>query len=175
MKEFIRFGLVLFIIASVSAGILSYVNKVTIPIIQRRDLAAQIDARKAVYKDAESFDESKKIDKDNYIFIPAFKGDKQLGFVVNGKAQGYGGDINFTFAFALDGKIEGIKVLNAKETPGLGDKIFNENWQKIWIGRDKSYEFKVGEDSFAGATISPRGVYSEMIKILKLYEEKVKK
>jgi len=175
MKEFIRFGLVLFIIASISAGILSYVNVVTMPIIQSRDLAAQIEARKAVYKDADTFDENKKIEVDNYIFIPAFKGDKHLGYVVNGKAQGYGGEINFAFSFTLEGEIKGLKILSAKETPGLGDKIFNEDWQKKWIGRDKSYKFKVGDDSFAGATISPRGVYSEIIKILKLYDEKVKK
>ncbi len=72
-------------------------------------------------------------------------------------------------------KIKGVKILSAKETPGLGDKIFNEDWLKKWVDRDKNYEFKVGIDSFAGATISPKAVHSELIKILKVYDEKVKK
>lgn len=175
MKEYIRFGLVLFVIATISATLLSSVNKITMPIIAERDLIAQIEARKSVYKNAEKFDETKKNQEDKYIFIPAFSGEKQLGYVVNAKAQGYGGDIDFTFAFDLDGKIEGVKILSAKETPGLGDKIFTDEWLKKWVGRDKNYEFQVGIDSFAGATISPKGVYTEMLKILKLYDEKVKK
>lgn len=175
MKEFIHYGLVLLIISGITAGILSFANKTTYPIIAEREAIAQIEARKEVYKDAEVFDEEKKIEIEGYNFIPAFKNSKKIGYVVNGLGQGYGGAINFTLAFDLDGKIIGLKVLNAKETPGLGDKIFDNKWQNSWIGRDKNYEFQVGIDSFAGATISPRGVYTEMIKLLKLYKEKVMK
>lgn len=175
MKEFLHFGSVLLIIAAISAGVLNFVNDKTTPIISEREIAAQIDARKTVYTEATDFKEDEKIDIEGYSFIPAYKETSQIGFVVSGVGQGYGGEINLTMAFDLDGKIKGVKILSAKETPGLGDKIFDENWLNKWIGTDKDYEFQIGVDSFAGATISPRGVHSELIKILKLYDEKVKK
>lgn len=175
MKEFIHFGLVLLIIASISAGILSSVNKATLPIIGEREAIAQVEARKAVFQEANRFEEKEKQEVENYIFIPAYKDNELLGYVVSGIGQGYGGEIKLTMAFDLEGKIKGVKVLSAKETPGLGDKIFNIDWLNKWIGRDKNYEFQVGADSFAGATISPKGVYNEMMKILKQYDEKVKK
>lgn len=175
MKEFLHFGLVLFFTAGISAGILSYANKATMPIIKEREIIEQIEARKLVYKEADSFKEEKKIEAEGYSFIPAYKKDKLLGYIVSGVGQGYGGEIKLLMAFDLDGTIEGIKVLSAKETPGLGDKIFDDKWLKTWTGRDKDYKFEMGIDSFAGATISPKGVYTELINILKVYDEKVKK
>ena len=62
MKEFIHFGLVLLIIAAISAGILNFVNNKTTPIINERNSSAQIDARKAVYSEANNFKENEEID-----------------------------------------------------------------------------------------------------------------
>lgn len=175
MKSFFHFSFVLLLIASISGGLLSYVNNKTTPIISKREIAQEIEARKEVYKEADLFDEAKKIEVDAYSFIPVYSKGKQLGYVVNGTGQGYGGEIKLTLAFNIEGKIVGLKILSAKETPGLGDKIFNEDWLNKWKDRDKDYQFKVGLDSFGGATISPKGVYTEIIKILNVYEEKVKK
>ncbi len=175
MKEYIRFGLVLLIISSISAGILRTANNMTLPIIEEREIKAQIEARKSVFTEADEFDDKAIVKKSEIDFIPAYKEKKHIGYVVNAIGQGYGGDINFTFAFDLDGKIKGVKILSAKETPGLGDKIFGEDWLKLWIDRDKNYEFQVGKDSFAGATISPRAVYTKMIDVLEIYENEVKK
>lgn len=175
MKEFIRYGLVLLIIAAISAGILSYVNETTMPIIAEREALAQVEARKAVFEEANRFEESEKKEIEMYTFIPAYRDKELMGYVVSGIGQGYGGTISLTMAFDLDGKIKGVKILSAKETPGLGDKIFDDKWLFAWVGRDKNYEFVVGVDSFAGATISPRAVHTEMMKILKVYDEKVKK
>lgn len=174
MKNYIKFGIVLFLIASISSGILSYVNNLTKPIIKERDESSEKEARKEVYINADKFEDSKAIVEGNYTFIPAYKGADFLGYVVKGIGQGYGGEISLIIGISKDGKLEGLKIISAKETPGLGDKIFNEEWQNSWKGRDKSYEFKVGIDSFAGATISPKGVYTEIMNILDIYEKKVK-
>lgn len=175
MKEYIRFAMVLFLISAISAGILRIVNDLTLPIIREREIKAQVEARKSVFLDADEFDEKNIEKKSDLEFIPAYKEKNLVGYVVNAVAQGYGGDINFTFAFDLEGKIKGVKILSAKETPGLGDKIFDENWLRLWIGRDSTYEFQMGKDSFAGATISPKGVYTKMLSILEIYESEVKK
>lgn len=175
MKEYIKFGIVLFIISGVSAGLLGFVNKKTTPIIKEREFKEQIEARQSVFDEADYFDEKLKIEIEAYSFIPAYKEKKLIGYVVNGVGQGYGGAINFTLAFSTEGKIKGLKILSAKETPGLGDKIFSDDWMNLWKERDKNYEFMVGPDSFAGATISPKAVYKEMLNILDIYEKKVKK
>jgi len=73
MKEFIHFGLVLLIIAAISAGILNFVNNKTTPIINERNATAQIDARKAVYSEANNFKENEKIDAEGYFFIQHIK------------------------------------------------------------------------------------------------------
>lgn len=175
MKEYIRFAMVLLVISAISAGVLNFVNMKTNPIIEKRERENQIKARQTVYQNADFFDENKKIIIDKYSFVPAYSKNQLIGYVVNGIGKGYGGDITFTLAFSIDGKIKGLKILSAKETPGLGDKIFNQSWIGLWVDRDKNYQFKVGPDSFAGATISPRAVYKEIMNILTVYDEKVKK
>jgi hypothetical protein len=66
------------------------------------------------------------------------------------------------------------KIVDSKETPGLGAKINNLGWQKSWLGRDKNYEFNKSVDAFAGATISPRAVYRGIKKTLAEFEKVVK-
>ncbi|RUA07480.1 MAG: nitrogen fixation protein RnfG, partial [Fusobacteria bacterium] len=69
------------------------------------------------------------------------------------------------------GTITGLKVTGQSETPGLGTNIENADWQALWIGRDKGYEFDKSVDGFAGATISPKAVYTGVIKATKAFEE----
>ena len=49
--------------------------------------------------------------------------DTLIGTAVTTTAQGYGGEIIVTAAFAEDGKIIGISVSATGETPNVGDKV----------------------------------------------------
>ena len=63
---------------------------------------------------------------------------------------------------------QGLKITDATtETPGLGTNVLREEWQKHWAGKDESYEFDKSKDGFAGATISPKGVYTGIKATLK--------
>ena len=93
--------------------------------------------------------------------------------------EGYSGDIVFSIGIDLNGKIKGVKIIDSKETPGLGSKINEEvivegekkYWGDIWIGRNKDYKFNKSVDAFAGATVSPMAIYNEIIKTLNIYSE----
>lgn len=91
-------------------------------------------------------------------------------FVVETTApDGYSGNIQLLAAIDLQGTILAVRVLNHKETPGLGDKIETRksNWihglaqQQVQGADDKRFAVKKdgGQfDQFAGATITPRAL-----------------
>ncbi|MFV0476407.1 MAG: electron transport complex subunit RsxG [Parahaliea sp.] len=83
--------------------------------------------------------------------------------------DGYSGDIELIVGVNRDGSIAGVRVLNHRETPGLGDKIdinksdwiysFNQHSLdnpaiEDWAVRKDGGKF----DQFTGATITPRAV-----------------
>ena len=89
--------------------------------------------------------------------------------------HGYNGDIGLLIGIDISGEIIGVRVLNHRETPGLGDKIEikKSNWinsfkhkslsdmhTKHWaVKRDGG-----GFDQFTGATITPRAIVNEVKK-----------
>jgi electron transport complex protein RnfG len=81
--------------------------------------------------------------------------------------DGYSGAINLIMGVDRDGALLGVRVLNHKETPGLGDKIevAKSDWILNFVGRSLENltpaQWAVKKDGgifdqFAGATITPR-------------------
>ncbi|MCV2885624.1 electron transport complex subunit RsxG [Aestuariibacter sp. AA17] len=84
-------------------------------------------------------------------------------------SDGYSGNIYFIVGVKFNGTVTGVRVLEHKETPGLGDKIdirisdwittfkgteLTDNNQAQWAVRKDGGQF----DQFTGATITPRAV-----------------
>ena len=97
--------------------------------------------------------------------------------------DGYSGAIDMIIGIDRDGKVLGVRVLNHKETPGLGDKIelakstwilsFNgfslENLSpEKWAVKKDGGQF----DQFAGATITPRKSVQATRRSLQLFNDK---
>lgn len=96
--------------------------------------------------------------------------------------NGYNGKIKLLVGVYFDGSLAGVRVINHKETPGLGDKI---NVKKAdWILKFKGLslrnpdesKWKVKKDGgdfdqFTGATITPRAVVTAVKKALQYYEK----
>lgn len=83
--------------------------------------------------------------------------------------DGYSGNIVILVGVFYDGRIAGVRVLQHKETPGLGDKIEIKKsaWIQSFDGRNLRAEntprWRVRKDGgdfdqFTGATITPRAV-----------------
>lgn len=99
---------------------------------------------------------------------------KDAALVMDVVAQdGYSGPIKLLVAFSATGQVLGVRVVEHKETPGLGDYIDprkDKNKASPWINQfnqvplnlsNKDWHVKKdgGEfDAYAGATVTPRAV-----------------
>ncbi|MFC3120568.1 electron transport complex subunit RsxG [Agaribacter flavus] len=90
-------------------------------------------------------------------------------------ADGYSGDIDILVAIDDEQTVLGARVLNHKETPGLGDKIdlrisdwilsfsgqkYSQDTHARWAVKKDGGQF----DQFTGATITPRAVVKAVAK-----------
>ncbi|ASJ70422.1 electron transport complex subunit RsxG [Granulosicoccus antarcticus] len=94
--------------------------------------------------------------------------------------DGYNGDIHLLLGLSYEGQITGVRVIEHRETPGLGDDIeySHSDWitgfngQSLasslptdWAVRKNGGSF----DAFTGATITPRAVINAVYRALKWY------
>ena len=96
--------------------------------------------------------------------------------------DGYTGPIRLIMSIDLSGKIIGLRVIEHKETPGLGDKIDikKSDWIKSFKGRslentpEQAWAVKKdgGDiDQLTGATITPRAIVNAVYKGLKYFKD----
>ncbi len=96
--------------------------------------------------------------------------------------RGYSGDIRLLIGVDTEGEIQGVRVIQQRETPGLGDKIKADKTDWIlgfsgrslgdppaesWAVRKDGGRF----DQFTGATVSPRAVVGAVKEAL-IYVER---
>ena len=141
-NRYIHFGIVLGLIAAISAGILGGVNGFTSKVIAENTKKIVNEARQEVLPEAVSFKEDEAKVADEIQYIPGFNdAGEVVGYVASVTEPGYGGDINFVVGIDKDAKVTGLNVVTSSETPGLGAKINGKEWQEHWIGKDATYEF----------------------------------
>lgn len=173
-NRYIHFGLVLGVISAVAAGILAGVNSFTSKVIAENAIKVVNEARREVLPIAVNFNQDDKKEIKGIEYIPGIDDNGEVvGYVASVTSPGYGGDIKFVVGIDNDARVTGLNVVSNSETPGLGAKITNPEWLELWKGRTSSYEFDKSVDAFAGATISPRAVYTGMMEALKIYETEV--
>ncbi|KOA21459.1 electron transport complex subunit RnfG [Clostridium homopropionicum DSM 5847] len=135
-KEIIALGIRLLIITAIAALILGWAHKITLDPIKQQNIKTNNEAMKEVLPSAESFQKiaSKtpeageklelelKADSAVSEVNKAVKGSDTVGYTVKISTKGYGGLIEMVVGISKEGKVEGIKILNHSETPGLGAK-----------------------------------------------------
>jgi electron transport complex protein RnfG len=112
----------------------------------------------------------------------ALKDGKPSAIILRATApDGYSGAIQLLIGIQADGRLAGVRVLNHRETPGLGDKIelAKSAWIRSFDGKSLSdpdadgwaVKRDRGEfDQFAGATITPRAVVKAVHKALQYFD-----
>lgn len=104
----------------------------------------------------------------------AKKADELTAYAIEATApDGYSGNIRLLIGIQPDGTLLGVRTLEHKETPGLGDKI--ETRIADWIYRFTGLQFSLENenqwavkkdggqfDQFTGATITPRAVVNNV-------------
>ena len=95
--------------------------------------------------------------------------------------DGYTGPIRLIMSIDLAGTIIGLRVIEHKETPGLGDKIDikKSDWVRLFEGRslentdESAWAVKKdgGDfDQMTGATITPRAIVNAVYKGLRYFQ-----
>ena len=107
---------------------------------------------------------------DEMIFAGYDQQGKFIGYAIQGAGPGFQDTIKLLFGFQLsESKIIGMEILDSRETPGLGDKIFKDmafvNEFKNLLIETEIKSVKKGKksqnnevDSITGATISSKAV-----------------
>ncbi|MDA9008082.1 electron transport complex subunit RsxG [Porticoccaceae bacterium] len=96
--------------------------------------------------------------------------------------DGYSGDIAMIVGINFDGTVAGVRVVDHKETPGLGDKVElrKSDWILSFNGKSLSNpeisKWNVKKDrgdfdQFTGATITPKAVIHQIAKTLEYFEK----
>lgn len=96
--------------------------------------------------------------------------------------DGYSGRISLIIAIKADGTLGGVRVVDHKETPGLGDyiDIAKNDWitgfdgKALLPGKDADWYVKKDGGQFdfmAGATVTPRAVVKAVHKTLQYFAQ----
>jgi Na+-translocating ferredoxin:NAD+ oxidoreductase RnfG subunit len=78
--------------------------------------------------------------------------------------------ITYAVGISPDGKVQGIEILEYRES--YGQQVKEEPWRKQFVGKTKDATLKVGSDisNISGATLSSTHVTAGVKRILQTYE-----
>ncbi len=179
-SESIKNTISLMLITLIAGLLLGAVYEITKEPIRKENQKAKEEAYKAVFADADAF-EDVKIDEDKVAkaldekgldatineAMKVFKSGQQIGYVLTvTDHEGYGGDIQFAMGVQSDGTLNGISFLSISETAGLGMKAKEDAFRKQFEGKktDQIVYTKNGAkadneiDALSGATITTNAV-----------------
>lgn len=190
MRDYIRLSGILLIVCAIAAALLGYTNEITYDKIQEQLVIASDEARKAVLAEAEGFE---KLDESTfstiasnpkYSFVTevytAKAGSDIIGYAIKVAPKGYAGAVEVVVGISADGTVQGIKVGNNNETPGLGKNAATPKFQDQFAGKTwdsminviKSGTPKDNEiAAIAGATITSRAVADGVNQALEAAKE----
>lgn len=176
MKDIARPALILLIITAVAAALLGVVESVTEEPIRIATENTQNAAMKASLPDAETFEPVEADFTGTTITTVSVGKDasgNEVGYVITANPSGFGGAVPTTVGIGSDGVITGIKVTTPSETPGLGARATEPEFQDQFKGM--SGELKVNKDggqvqAITSATITSRAVTSGVNEALTWFE-----
>lgn len=160
-KEYFQPTISLLIICLFVTGALAATYNVTAPIIAQVTKERANAARLLVLPNANGgftpFDTS----LDDGIIDIYFANDDS-GAVITTRDKGFGGNIKVMTGFDNAGKITGIKLLEHKETPGLGTKVMADAYLGQYMGKSELDNI----DAISGVTISSMAMYRAVDKAM---------
>ena len=180
-KSIVRDAMRLTVITLVSGLLLGLIYQITLNPREAAAAKATNDAYKAVFEKADSFTPYKDFDSDkatalvkkagyDNISITACveaddKSGQSLGYVITVVTKSYGGNATFSMGVTNDGKMNGYKITDISDTPGLGMKstepAFMSQFKGIAVGKytvTKSTPKDNEIQAISGATITSRAI-----------------
>lgn len=186
-STFINMVATLFVISFVSSVALGVAYELTKEPIAKAALAKKISAITEVLPafDNDPLAEASQIATGDgrSTFYPARKKGKVVGFAVETfSMKGFSGQIRLMVGLLPDGTINKITVIQANETPGLGDKISEKksDFAEQFFGRNPAtFDLRVKKDggdvdAITAATISSRAFCDAVMRAYQAYQKGTK-
>ena len=123
MRDIVRFGIILMIVAGLSAGSLAIVRNATEEKIKKASEEEKREALLEVLPEARVFELVRKERIFYYIGYESKDKRKMVGVAFIAEGKGYSSTIVTMVGITPDGEITGLKILSQKETPNLGANI----------------------------------------------------
>jgi electron transport complex protein RnfG len=156
-----KLGIILALYASVACVSLAFVYDGTVRIIAQRQQEDLDHAIKELFHEADSFEaisgiassdplvtiEGDSSNPDNTGAFTAMQDGKIIGLALRTSRASYSGPIKILVGVGVDGKIHGVKILEIKDTPGLGANAGSKNY---YVDRAKGIHFF---DQFTGKSV----------------------
>ncbi|MCY6355070.1 RnfABCDGE type electron transport complex subunit G [Clostridium sp. ZS2-4] len=182
-NEIIKLGITLLIITAISGLILGGANKITAAPIAEQQKKENEAAMKEVLPSAESFDKLDKKAEGIKEVNEGKKGSDVAGYTIKVAPKGYGGPVEMMVGISTEGKIEGIKIINQSETPGLGAKAPEPEFSGQYKGKPIEKELAVVKTvpandneikAITGATITSKAVTTGVNSAVEFYKKELK-
>lgn len=154
---YLKLGVTLFLICTITACLLGLVNGVTKDKIAEINVQKTADAMSAVL-DAESYeltDYSEGIVKSAY---RAVSGGITMGYVFEVSPSGFGGAIDMVVGVSDTGTVTGVEIVSMSETAGLGAKASEPAFLNQYVSKGSDLTVNVDIDALTGATVTSKAV-----------------
>lgn len=192
MSEPVKFGAILLLFCAISAGLLAFVNSMTVDVIAQAQLEQTLNSYKTIFGDEadnfEEYDQSKlekiqeKYPEIEAIFV-AEKADQKVGFGVNVTTNGFGGAMTNALGIKIEGdEILGYSNITHQETKGFGTQITEEPYVSSYKGKSVSEELVLSKEpkapneimQISGATVSSKAVFEGDKIVAEVYKDILK-
>lgn len=162
MKVLIRYGFVLGLICLLAGGLLALVNALTQPKILAQANAEEEKSLTEVLPCALRFDPIKSTNSEVIYYKAYDKDNQQVGVAFKAQGKGYSSIIETMVGMSLSGKILAIKIITQNETPGLGNRVTENQFLNQFMNKDILELNKV--QAITGASISSAAVIKSVEK-----------
>lgn len=171
-KDILKITVNLAVIYLAGGLIIALVYAGTSPIRYHNKIVAEEKALKGLLPDADKIEKlgDWKIHEKDAKYFVAMKGDAIIGYIVQSYGKGYSSYINTLIAVDRDFRVRKVRILDQKETPGLGDQIEDDSFTDLLKGKDVEHlkvlktETTEYVQAITGATISSRAVTDDAVR-----------
>lgn len=172
MRDILRFGFILTLVAVVASGSLAWVNKITLP---KRLEQARMELQKGLFSVLPGVNERGILPVEENGAVVYYEGYRDqnktdlIGYAFLSPSRGYSSTIRTLVGVDSVGNIIAIRILSQEETPGLGTRCQEVRsgetepwWQRQFAGLDAlsvALDKDGGSiDTITGATITSRAI-----------------
>ncbi|MBQ6969684.1 MAG: RnfABCDGE type electron transport complex subunit G [Synergistaceae bacterium] len=138
LRKALHLGGTLFAVTAITGLILGLVENVTSKAILQAEIAARNEAFRIVMPAAKNFEEFE-VKPDTFV-TAVMKGTDEnglAGWCISVNSKGYGGMLSFVVGVTKEGTVKAINILSHSETPGLGAKSTEPEFQGQFADKDK--------------------------------------